>query len=76
MNTSGLTTDNKFTVLDLTARAAFNSASSVSFDIGRLWSPEGTSQEKPIGINVLGWIDVHHPCEGHSMTQLRARVID
>jgi hypothetical protein len=49
-------------LLDLTARCAFTSASSISFDLGRL---------SPGLFRQLGWLDVHHPCND---TYVKARL--
>lgn len=75
--------DSGFRVLDLSARLAFKSAASVSFDLGRhsdtLVLPGGGFRGDdlvldvgPRGVfNSIGRVDVHHPCEGHIKTQLR-----
>jgi hypothetical protein len=71
--------------LDLTAKVEFKSPSSISFDIGRLSNtlrlPADEddkevvfSGERPFVFTVIGWIDVHHPCDGHIKTQLRIRI--
>jgi hypothetical protein len=74
--------DSGFRVLDLSARFAFRSATSISFDLGRysdtLRLPGGgpfggdfVMNVGPGGVfKVTGRIDVHHPCEGHIKAQL------
>jgi hypothetical protein len=74
--------DSGFQVLDLSARLAFKSATSISFDLGRysdtLTLPGGdllggdfVMDVGPGGVfKVTGRVDVHHPCEGHIKTQL------
>jgi hypothetical protein len=61
-------------LLDLKARFAFKTETSISFDIGR-WSntlrlPGGEGKEefvwsadRPLVFTVIGWIDAHHPCD-------------
>jgi hypothetical protein len=75
--------DREFQVLDLTARFAFKSETSISFDLGRysdtLTLPSGDLSNGDFVLNVgpggvfvvTGRLDVHHPCEGHIKTQLR-----
>ena len=64
-------------VLDLIARFAFKSDSSISFLLGRCGDvinlADGYSFDTgPRGVfNVIGWLDVHHPCEAHIKAQLR-----
>ncbi len=68
MDTSRLSNDNDaFCLFGVTARVAFKSQSSISFDLGR-WS------RTRLTFTHIGWIDVHHPCEGHIKTQLRIRI--
>jgi hypothetical protein len=74
--------DSGFRVLDLSARFAFRSATSISFDLGRysdtLRLPSGgpfggdfVMDVGPGGVfTVTGRVDVHHPCEGHIKAQL------
>ncbi len=75
--------DSGFRVLDLSARFAFRSATSISFDLGRysdtLTLPGGDLFGGEITMNfgpgavftVTGRVDVHHPCEGHIKAHLR-----
>ena len=68
----------EFVLLDLVAQLEFQSASSLSFHLGTkgdtLHLPD---REEPwvmgpgMVFTVIGWVDVHHPCEGHIKTQLR-----
>ena len=86
MDISRFTKSNdEFSLLDLTAKVEFTSYSSISFDIGRLSNtlrlPTGEngkevvfSQERLFVFTVIGWIDVHHPCDGYIKTQLRIRM--
>jgi hypothetical protein len=68
----------EFALLDLVAALKFKSASSLSFELGTkggdLWVP-GMVEPRVIGpgmvFTVIGWVDVHYPCEGHIKTQLR-----
>ncbi len=68
----------RFPVLDLIASFRFKSPGSVSFDLGTEgdtldFPSDGVSI--PVGprgvFNVIGWVDVHHPCEGHIKARLR-----
>jgi hypothetical protein len=82
MDTSRFTKpDDGFDVLDLRARFAFKTATSISFDLGR-WSntlrlPAGEGEERvwsldrPFVFTVIGWIDAHHPCDACIKAQLR-----
>jgi hypothetical protein len=78
--------DNEFDILDLKARFAFKTETSISFDIGR-WSNslrlpinDGEEEEtvwsadRPFVFNVVGWLDVHHPCNGPIKTQVRIQI--
>ncbi len=86
MNNTPFSNDNDgFDILDLQARFVFKTDTSISFDIGR-WSntlripravgggERGLVQDTPFVFNVIGWIDVHHPCDGHIRTYLRIRM--
>jgi hypothetical protein len=67
-----------FPVLDLIALFRFKTASSVSFHLG---TQSGTLYYPPDGVavpfgpgevfNVIGWVDVHHPCDDHIKARLR-----
>lgn len=71
-----------FDLLDLKARFAFKTETSISFDIGR-WSstlriPAGDGKEdrvlsadRPFVFTGIGWIDAHHPCDSPIKAQLR-----
>lgn len=59
--------EDAFTVLGLTARTDFKTSSSISFMLGR-WSSRRT------GFTVVGWVDVHHPCEGHVKALIRVDI--
>lgn len=86
MNTAPFSTgDSEFDILDLKARFAFKTDTSISFDIGR-WSntlrlPTGDGDEdmvwsadRPFVFHVVGWLDVHHPCDGHIKTRVRIKI--
>jgi hypothetical protein len=83
MDTSRFTkADDGFDLLDLKARFAFKTETSISFNIGR-WSntlrlPAGEGKEefvwsadRPLVFTVIGWIDAHHPCDSLIKAQLR-----
>lgn len=57
----------EFQVLGLTARVAFRSQTSISFDLGR-WTTKRSV------FTHVGWIDVHHPCDGHIKAHLRIQI--
>jgi hypothetical protein len=59
-----------FDVLDLSAKLAFKSETSIAFSIGRPF----VTRSGPVGSVCVGWIDVHHPCDGHIKAQLRIRI--
>jgi hypothetical protein len=78
----------EFLVLDLVAQFRFRSASSLSFELGKLvWRDSPRMPEMgdepweflleggPVRV-VIGWLDAHHPCEGHHRLQLRAGLPD
>jgi hypothetical protein len=56
--------EDKFSLLDLTARFNFKSASSVSFSLER-------HSKSLLPTRQIGWIDVHYPCQGHIKLQIR-----
>jgi hypothetical protein len=55
---------NTFTVLDLTARLSFKTASSLSFFLER-------QSKSLLPTRQIGWIDLHFPCDGHIKLQIR-----
>jgi hypothetical protein len=67
----------RFPILDLIASFAFKSPGSVSIDLGTesdtlFLSDRETMTIGPGGVfNVIGWVDVHHPCEGHIKARIR-----
>ena len=70
--------DTEFPVVDLVASLSAKTETSISFNLGRysdvLELPEdGTCiSVGPRGVfNVIGWLDVHHPCHGHIKTNVR-----
>src|SRR5262249_19543274 len=65
MNTAKFTSrEDKFSVLDLTARFSFKTASSLSFSLER-------HSKSLLPVRQIGWIDLHHPCGGHIKLQIR-----
>lgn len=85
MDTDQLKSGDTITVLGLTAQLRFKSASSLSFDLGVSSDsdqlPEVTElpswllEGGPVRV-VLGWLDIHHPCEGFHRLQLRVGLPD
>jgi hypothetical protein len=66
----------RFPVLDLLARFAFKSPGSISFHLGTesdtlSLGGETIAVHPGCVFNVIGWVDVHHPCEGHIKARLR-----
>lgn len=68
-----------FLILDLWTSCAFKSATSISFLLGRysdtltcpVGDEKGSQLTAPARVfKVAGRLDVHHPCEGHILTQL------
>jgi hypothetical protein len=53
-----------FSLLDLTARFKFKTASSVSFSLER-------HSKSLCPTRQVGWIDVHYPCQNHIKLQIR-----
>jgi hypothetical protein len=65
MNTNSFNSrEDKFSLLDLTARFNFKSASSVSFSLER-------HSKSLLPARQIGWIDVHYHCQGHIKLQMR-----
>ena len=56
--------EDELSLLGLTARFAFKTASSISFEVGR-WS------HSRFTFTHVGWIDVHHPCDSFTKAQVR-----
>ena len=74
MDTSHFTKpDDGFQVLDLSARFAFKTSSSISFEVGRIAdvSPDGEPDFVFPAFKVIGWIDVHHPCDSCIKAHIR-----
>jgi hypothetical protein len=62
----------EFAVSDLVAKFEFKSASSISFGLGRYLDELLGRPAPPRSVfDQIGWLDVHHPCEGHIKVQLR-----
>lgn len=74
MDTSRFNNDGDgFPLLDLTAKFAFKTSSSISFVIGRIENirPDGTPDFVVSAFVEIGWIDVHHPCDSRVRVQIR-----
>jgi len=74
MDTSRFTKpDDGFPLLDLTAKFAFKTNSSVSFEVGLMADIHPDSEPDVVicGFKVIGWIDVHHPCDSCIKAQVR-----
>jgi hypothetical protein len=78
VNISGRKLRDEFPLLDLVASLEFKSASSLSFRLGT----KGNTLKLPdmdepwvVGpgliFTVIGWLDVHYPCDGHIKAHLR-----
>jgi len=83
MDTSRWKEGDEFAVLDLVAEFQFKTASSLSFNLGtRGTTLQLPDMEKPWVLapgrvfTVIGWLDVHHPCEGLHRLQLRIGLPD
>jgi hypothetical protein len=83
MDTERWQAGDEFPILDLVARFRFKSASSLSFDLGTLGdSLQLPDMDEPwlVGpgrvFTVIGWLDVHHPCDGFHRLRLRAGLPD
>jgi hypothetical protein len=88
MDTTRWKTGDEFRTLDLVAQFRFKSASSLSFELGKLVDrdsprlPEMGDEpwefllESGSVFVVLGWLDIHHPCDGFHRLQLRAGLPD
>jgi hypothetical protein len=83
MDTSRWKMGDEFAVLDLVAELQFKTASSLSFQLGvkgnmlQLPDMEEPWVLGPGGVfTVIGWLDVHHPCEGFHRLQLRVGLPD
>jgi hypothetical protein len=78
----------EFSVLDLIARLQLKSASSLSFDLGKIIDRESPRLpemgDAPWHILlrsgsffvVIGWLDAHHPCDPFHRLQLRVGLPD
>ena len=65
--------DDELPLLDLTARFEFKTVSSIAFEIGRIETiPIPEMDHEFLGFKILGWVDVHHPCD--SAINVRVRV--
>jgi len=65
--------EDEFSLLGLTARFAFKTDSSISFEVGKVAdnSPEDDPTFVISAFTVIGWIDIHHPCDSRIKTQIR-----
>ena len=74
MDTSHFTKpDDSFHLLDLIAKFAFKTNSSISFEVGRIADVHPADQPDDVisGFKIIGWIDVHHPCDSCIKAQIR-----
>lgn len=78
MDTARWKHGDEFAVLDLIAVFEFKSASSLSFQLGTkgdTFQLPGMDEPWVLGagrvFSVIGFLDVHHPCEGFHRLQLR-----
>lgn len=83
MDTSRWKEGDGFAVLDLVAEFQFKTASSLSFQLGTKGNAiQLPDMEEPwvLGpgrvFTVIGWLDVHYPCEGFHRLQMRAGLPD
>ena len=83
MDTTRWNDGDGFTVLDLVAEFQFKTVSSVSFQLGTkgdILHVPGMDEPWVLGegrvFSVIGWLDVHHPCEGFHRLQLRVGLPD
>lgn len=77
MDTSRFTNgDDGFPLLDLTAKFSFKTSSSISFEIGRAGDihPDDEPDFVISAFVVIGWIDVHHPCDSGIRVQIRIAI--
>jgi hypothetical protein len=62
----------EFAVLDLIATYEFKSATTISFVFGRYTDTLlGLPVAPHLVFDTVGWLDVHHPCEGHIKVKIR-----
>jgi hypothetical protein len=70
----------EFPILDLTAQFEWKSASSLSFQLGTKDAPIKLPDAPPDfelrGFVVIGWLDIHHPCEGYQRLRVRVGLPD
>lgn len=81
MDTTRWKYDDEFPALDLVARFRFKSATSLSFDLGTLSDTlQLPGMDEPLAFpgifTVVGWLDVHHPCDGYHRLRLRVGLPD
>jgi hypothetical protein len=88
MDTERWKNGDEFPILDLVAQFEYKTSSSLSFQLGKTVDrhsprlPEMCSDEQwefvtehPIFV-VIGWLDVHHPCDGSHPLRLRVGLPD
>lgn len=90
MDTARWKQGDEFAVLDLVAQLQFKSASTLSFQLGTHVSRGSPRPPEMVGDDelmdflleassvfvVIGWLDVHHPCDGFHRLQLRVGLPD
>ena len=66
----------EFSLLDYVARRSFSTLTSVCFDLGV--EEQFSFSEAPRTIidafRVKGWLEIHHPCDGHHKAQIRLAI--
>jgi len=70
MDTARWQERSEFAVLDLVAALEFRTGSSLSFLLGTKSGSAGRV------FTIIGWLDVHHPCEGFHRLHLRVGLPD
>jgi hypothetical protein len=88
MDTARWKYGDEFPILDLVAQFRFRSPFSLSFELVKLVGRDSPRLPEmgdepwefllaggPLRV-VIGWLDVHHPCEGHHRLQLRVGLPD
>src|SRR5262249_42623599 len=72
----------EFPILYLTAQFRFRAAPSLSFELGMKDAPIELPGAEPgflddlRGFVIIGWLDIHHPCEGYHRLRLRVGLPD
>lgn len=70
----------EFDILNLKARVDFTTTSSISLMLGRWETPVFPNCPKDLELDfppefcVKGFLDIHHPCDGHIKAKLRVQI--